>query len=518
MSTAAWASTEVSATTFLGAFSSQYTIAPNKTFTISFTSSTGASDIWNAWVTILKPTDTTFDNVNTSTFYTLLRSDVYGWGDYYDATKISGTDPAGITNAANTNVTLTIVRKGTLVQTYVKATQSTNTYYQYYHNNIGDGTQDIGLILSVDNATLTIDDDVTTVDTSTDLNHLYVGNSDFSTSFWSAFSDTYVLGPNKSMKLKFKNYSSKANNYNNWSTFVTTDFNRNSGANYVEYFGLRADNWNSVANNNTGIESNFNWTTFKDDMHGATVDLTVTRSDANVTVRCDIAPVGGGSYYEQFTMVCGDGSQNIRVFLTVDGAYLDILPESIEIGATEWGTFASDYNLDFSQAEAGLTAYKVTDRTSTAIEKEELTGIVPAGTPMLLNAPGGAGTYTVPVATSAGTPITGNCLQAGTGAAVSQNASYDRYVLVNDGGAKFKKITSNSATVATNRAYLEFDKIISSRDILSIDGGDATGINMVNGEGLKINGSDVYYNLQGQRVLYPTKGLYIVNGKKVIIK
>ena len=53
---------------------------------------------------------------------------------------------------------------------------------------------------------------------------------------------------------------------------------------------------------------------------------------------------------------------------------------------------------------------------------------------------------------------------------------------------------------------------------LSIDGGDATGINMVNGEGLKINGSEVYYNLQGQRVLYPTKGLYVVNGKKVIIK
>ena len=47
---------------------------------------------------------------------------------------------------------------------------------------------------------------------------------------------------------------------------------------------------------------------------------------------------------------------------------------------------------------------------------------------------------------------------------------------------------------------------------------ETTGINMVNGEGLKVNGSDVYYNLQGQRVLYPTKGLYIVNGKKVIIK
>ena len=28
----------------------------------------------------------------------------------------------------------------------------------------------------------------------------------------------------------------------------------------------------------------------------------------------------------------------------------------------------------------------------------------------------------------------------------------------------------------------------------------------------------IYYNLAGQRVAQPTKGLYIVNGKKVVIK
>ena len=30
--------------------------------------------------------------------------------------------------------------------------------------------------------------------------------------------------------------------------------------------------------------------------------------------------------------------------------------------------------------------------------------------------------------------------------------------------------------------------------------------------------SNTYYNMAGQRVANPTKGLYIVNGKKVIIK
>ena len=47
---------------------------------------------------------------------------------------------------------------------------------------------------------------------------------------------------------------------------------------------------------------------------------------------------------------------------------------------------------------------------------------------------------------------------------------------------------------------------------------EATGIQSVNGSGLKVNGSEAYYNLSGQRVIQPTKGLYIVNGKKVAIK
>ncbi len=48
-------------------------------------------------------------------------------------------------------------------------------------------------------------------------------------------------------------------------------------------------------------------------------------------------------------------------------------------------------------------------------------------------------------------------------------------------------------------------------------GGNTTGIRMVQGEGVMVNGAE-YYNLRGQRVANPTKGIYIVNGKKVVIK
>ena len=91
------------------------------------------------------------------------------------------------------------------------------------------------------------------------------------------------------------------------------------------------------------------------------------------------------------------------------------------------------------------------------------------------------------------------------------------YVLTyEDGDAQFKKLTSAIA-VPVGKAYLDFPTVIEARSI-DIEGDGTTGINMVNGEGLKVNGSEVYYDLQGRRVLYPKKGLYIVNGKKVILK
>ena len=68
--------------------------------------------------------------------------------------------------------------------------------------------------------------------------------------------------------------------------------------------------------------------------------------------------------------------------------------------------------------------------------------------------------------------------------------------------------------VATDRAYIEFDADGEAHELLSLDGDDVTAI-----KNIKVGSEDnVYYNLNGQRVLYPTKGLYIVNGKKVIIK
>ena len=75
----------------------------------------------------------------------------------------------------------------------------------------------------------------------------------------------------------------------------------------------------------------------------------------------------------------------------------------------------------------------------------------------------------------------------------------------------FKKTTAG--TLAAHKAYLPAG--VSAREFLGFEEGETTGIETVKAS-QKMNGE--FFNLAGQRVAQPAKGLYIVNGKKVIMK
>ena len=181
--------------------------------------------------------------------------------------------------------------------------------------------------------------------------------------------------------------------------------------------------------------------------------------------------------------------------------------------AKDYVTYVSPCALDFSSVD-GLEAYVAIDASASSVTLAEVT-TVPAGTPLVLKK-GSAASYDVPVVASASAPAS-NLLKAGDGTTlIGGDTKYD-YIL-SDG--KFYH-ASPAGPVAVGKAYLHLDAAPAAdgREFLDIDiDGISTGINMVNGEGLKVNGSETYYDLQGRRVLYPTKGLYIVNGKKVIVK
>ena len=74
-------------------------------------------------------------------------------------------------------------------------------------------------------------------------------------------------------------------------------------------------------------------------------------------------------------------------------------------------------------------------------------------------------------------------------------------------------VTASSGTMNPFRAYLTTSTPGARLALYSLDG-EATGIGSVNVDKKNVR----FYNLQGQSVAAPTKGLYILNGKKVIIK
>ena len=172
----------------------------------------------------------------------------------------------------------------------------------------------------------------------------------------------------------------------------------------------------------------------------------------------------------------------------------------VTLNASGYATLASAKALDFSAVE-GLTAYIVKEQTA---DKAILTSVTatPAETGLVLKGAAGA-EYTIPVATSV-TSIEGNLLQA----AVTATNVGAKSVYVLDGD-KFKVFTGTE--IPAGKAYLPMN---SNARLLELIFDDATAIGSVN---VDVNVNQIY-DLQGRRVKTPSKGVYVVDGKKVIIK
>ena len=100
---------------------------------------------------------------------------------------------------------------------------------------------------------------------------------------------------------------------------------------------------------------------------------------------------------------------------------------------------------------------------------------------------------------------------------MSDADTYYYYIDATDG--MLHKVTGNGVNIAPFRAYFSLSQAVDApmRSTINLDfDGDATGISLVADKTVEEN--KVYFNLNGQRVATPTKGIYIVNGKKVYVK
>ncbi len=206
--------------------------------------------------------------------------------------------------------------------------------------------------------------------------------------------------------------------------------------------------------------------------------------------------------------------------ITSDDSYDAI---GVTIGEDGIATFSSAKHHSF--AAAGITPYYASEVglgsvTLTSIEDKttwKYQGYILKGMP---------GSYTIPVVESdddATYPSSTNYLKATEEyeRTLPQEGEENKYIYIfaKDGeDIGFYYLNGKNYTLAAHRAYLLTESDIrpasGARVALNFDDGDPTAVVSV-GESKQDN---VYYNLNGMRVTNPSKGVYVVNGKKVIIK
>ena len=236
-------------------------------------------------------------------------------------------------------------------------------------------------------------------------------------------------------------------------------------------------------------------------------------------VNISTTTIAGSTDYE------GTGTKTVSYTYTGDASTIDIVmgennqyltsivvtypvtltSVSKTISEAGYATYCSPYPLDFTGS--GLTAYIATV-AGDEVSFTEVTS-VPANTGVLLK--GTAGEKTISVAESS-TDVSANVM---TGVLVdTEIAAEAGFVLMGSGdaGVAFYK-NKNAFTVGANTAYIPASGTL-TRSFIGFDFDEATAIK--NLTPALTAGEAAVYNLRGQRVKNLTKGLYIMNGKKVV--
>ena len=184
--------------------------------------------------------------------------------------------------------------------------------------------------------------------------------------------------------------------------------------------------------------------------------------------------------------------------------YKKVVPMTITTAT--WASFSSASEVAIP---TGVTAYYAIANTESSVTLKEITDIIPANEGVVIN--GTAGTYYAALSSTSTANISGNLLKPWTTAGTPSDATY--YTLAVSGTDPiFKK--SAGGTLAAGKSYLVLSG--SGARELGVDFGNETAINALENSN-KVNDGAIY-DLSGRRVENPTKGIYIMNGKKFVIK
>ena len=292
-------------TPFWGAHSDNIKVGPKETFVSTFTNYTSGANNWNNFCVVLCSADG-------ATEYAVVRADNYGWGNGYAActpvcdnggdwaTWLKAMDGAKVTAYITNNGNGTADVKCVIIGSDGK------TYKQEYNGINTVDPNNCYFNLTVDNSHIEFD--------------TVIGEENNSTAFWGAHSQDVNVPVGKTVTQRFRNYTTGANNWNNFCVVLTREDN-------TEYAVVRADNfgWGASYDGNASLElsgGQADWGAWLAAMDDALVTVSTTNKGGSVDV--DIVMKGNNGveykqYYHNITPTDGD---NVRMRFTVDGCHL----------------------------------------------------------------------------------------------------------------------------------------------------------------------------------------------------
>lgn len=197
--------------------------------------------------------------------------------------------------------------------------------------------------------------------------------------------------------------------------------------------------------------------------------------------------------------------------------FIKVTEVPLTIAANNYTTLCLPFNVKLPEGSA-VKAYYASAAAGAVLKLTEITGIIPANQGVILQNTNESEVANINLAitTEETTTLTGNQLRGVTAKREGYTAKQN-YVLA-DGNKGIGFYKANFTAIPANKAYLPSEKITNAQGVMMAFsfGDEVTGIDNVNATA---PAAKKYYDLQGRRVLYPAKGIFVTeDGQKVLFK
>lgn len=195
--------------------------------------------------------------------------------------------------------------------------------------------------------------------------------------------------------------------------------------------------------------------------------------------------------------------------------FIKVTEVPLTIAANDYTTLCLPFNVKLPENSV-VKAYYASAAAGEVLKLTEITGIIPANEGVILQNTGAAEAVINLAITTDEATLDGNRLVGVT----AKREGYDvksNYVLA-DGNKGIGFYKANFTAIPANKAYLPVANVQNAQGVMMAFsfGDEVTGIDNVNAVA---PAAKKYYDLQGRRVLYPAKGIFVTeDGQKVLFK